>query len=441
MLLLLTSLSLTNSIRICIIGGGPSGLLFCERLTSSHNFPNNSAVDLFESRSNPSNSASDSRAYAIGGHRRLFQSCDEYSAGLSDFIKENGCSLEPKFILYNGGKFDSHITTQRTFSAALLKWIYKKIPAKNPKLPIQIKFVTKCVSVDPEAGIVYYKNADSEELKYKVYDLIIGADGANSAVRQAILTDRNRVSYESKPYPALWKSFQFEINLPSKRFSAARIIHKSIGGLSIFLPTGKMNILYFWSPQSIADMGNPIGFNKVEDIANLVTNLYGNTSIIEDFEEKANKLLASAPSNPCFVKLSRYHHSAGKVVLIGDAAHVMSSFLGQGMATSLLDANSLYKHLSASKWINLKEALEKYSAERVPENDALIDLNFLSYAIPTFAIVDILRSALFRQKTLSEMFITGGLNYQQIANKYKFWIKYGKRAYEKRFSKYSHLYV
>ena len=57
--------------------------------------------------------------------------------------------------------------------------------------------------------------------------------------------------------------------------------------------------------------------------------------------------------------------SAGRITLLGDAAHPMLPFLGQGAAMAMEDAYMLAVELARSP-DNVAAALEAYEAERVP---------------------------------------------------------------------------
>ena len=78
------------------------------------------------------------------------------------------------------------------------------------------------------------------------------------------------------------------------------------------------------------------------------------------------------------LKLNKYHHS-GNVALVGDAAHVMYSLLGQGVAYGFLTALMLASSLGKERKIST--ALENYSNDTLPEASAILYLNLISHAL------------------------------------------------------------
>jgi salicylate hydroxylase len=87
-----------------------------------------------------------------------------------------------------------------------------------------------------------------------------------------------------------------------------------------------------------------------------------------EFEPVARTILAATPPDECFRwgifdrdPLPRW--SAGRVTLLGDAAHPMTPFLGQGAAMALEDAMVIARCFAASE--SVAEALARYEAARI----------------------------------------------------------------------------
>jgi len=298
-------------------------------------------------------------------------------------------------------------------------------------------FNTKCLSVDPTEGLVYFQKQNDPNIFKSNFDLIIGADGANSVVRQSVLSDRNGgITYDSKPYPTIWKSIQLKLVSESKIGSAVFISDKNMICLSTALPNGNTCLTMWWTPTKKEEMKNPTSLNTPEAVKNLMERIFNDIPIADNIEVKSKEFFDKKSATMSYLRANKFYHSGGKVVIMGDAAHKMNAYLGEGMGSSLRDANCLFKHLQAYKWTNIPSALEKYSEESVPEAHALIDLNFLAYASPLFRIVELLWSKIFRQPMLFQQLIGGMFTYQQLAKKNKFWINGAKKAYLKRLSKF-----
>jgi kynurenine 3-monooxygenase len=100
--------------------------------------------------------------------------------------------------------------------------------------------------------------------------------------------------------------------------------------------------------------------------------LIGEETLKKDYFQNPRGSLISIKASP--------HHVLAKGILLGDAAHAMVPFYGQGLNCGLQDVQVLFKvldeHLicSATVPFGLQQALEAYSAERVEDCHAMCDL-------------------------------------------------------------------
>lgn len=80
------------------------------------------------------------------------------------------------------------------------------------------------------------------------------------------------------------------------------------------------------------------------------------------------------------IKCSPHHYSHSAVIL-GDSAHAMVPFYGQGMNAGLEDVRVLFSHLDAHPPTpaGRAEALDAYSTQRTPDASAICDLALRNY--------------------------------------------------------------
>jgi kynurenine 3-monooxygenase len=107
------------------------------------------------------------------------------------------------------------------------------------------------------------------------------------------------------------------------------------------------------------------------------------------------------------IKCQPYHH-AGSAVILGDAAHAMVPFYGQGMNAGLEDVRVLYEHLdqthpSADSPAAARSlALDSYTKTRHADAVAISDLALANYAEMSSHVL----SPLYRLRKFVEEFMT-----------------------------------
>jgi kynurenine 3-monooxygenase len=145
-----------------------------------------------------------------------------------------------------------------------------------------------------------------------------------------------------------------------------------------------------------------------------VTDLIPPETLIRDFSANPHLPLIS-------IKCSPYHFSSSAVI-VGDAAHAMVPFYGQGMNAGLEDVRILFgmldRHIpasqnatSAAKAEALKLALEEYSKVRVPDAQAMNDMALQNYVEMRASVISpVYRLRKYVEETLSVYF--PGLGWQ-----------------------------
>lgn len=204
-------------------------------------------------------------------------------------------------------------------------------------------------------------------------DLVIGCDGAYSAVRKEMMK-KPRFNYSQTYIPHaymelcmpqingdfamppnylhIWPRGQFMmIGLPNqdKTFT-----------LTLFMPTSTF--------ENITDREGLLQFFN-ENFRDSI-NLIGKEKLISDyFSNRALPLV----SVKCFP-----YNISGKAVIMGDAAHAMVPFYGQGMNCGMEDCLVLEDALEKYP-INLEKSLDEFSKNRNPDAEAMCDLAMYNY--------------------------------------------------------------
>ncbi|KAJ8120601.1 hypothetical protein O1611_g10326 [Lasiodiplodia mahajangana] len=253
------------------------------------------------------------------------------------------------------------------------------------------------------------------------FDFMIGADGAHSAVRYHLMKF-TRMNYNQEYIDTLWCEFQIKPNEVSNGQSAESKFRISPNHLHIW--PGK-EFMFIAIPSDDGSFTCTLflpgsRFATLEADPSLLPAFFdsvfpGVTSLITPDE-----LISSFQANPHLplisIKCHPYHFSSS-VVIIGDAAHAMVPFYGQGMNAGLEDVRILFsiidKH-ATGEIQNLGDhgvddaafrralALKEYSETRAVDAHAINDLALQNYVEMRASVL----SPIYRLRKFLEEFLS-----------------------------------
>ncbi|KAF1829264.1 FAD/NAD(P)-binding domain-containing protein [Decorospora gaudefroyi] len=252
----------------------------------------------------------------------------------------------------------------------LRNWLSTNIPIKWGKRVQHIQHSDQGVSVTFEDGT----SAQG--------DILVGADGVKSAVRQQLLQKSHDELLKVIPLAAIvgqltisGEAFKRQLELSHGSYSLidAQRGYLTFCSLHDVAPDGKSARYYWIMSRNDATIADPDHWLKK---ATQQEKLDYVREIIKSRDPKFREIFDLTPVEGireethvwCDLELSSL--PAGRVILMGDAAHVMTPFRGEGGYNTFLDAMSLAKSLdrlekrgAGSDIKAIKAEVEDYNAE------------------------------------------------------------------------------
>ena len=223
------------------------------------------------------------------------------------------------------------------------------------------------------------------------FDFLIGADGAHSAVRFHMMKYA-RVNYQQEYIDTLWCEFLIPPKQSDSSFAIdANHLHIWPAGSFMFIAIPSLDKSFtctlfaskthFDSISKDSKANLPGFFNQ--HFPGVTPELISPDQLQKQFDDNPHLPLISIKCRP-------YHYNSS-VVILGDAAHAMVPFYGQGMNAGLEDVRTLFEILDNSSVYDdtksnakLREearaaALNEYTSQRAPDAAAINDLALRNY--------------------------------------------------------------
>src|SRR5438445_1183084 len=234
---------------------------------------------------------------------------------------------------------------------------------------VRVHFNHKCTDVHLESASAQLETAEGTVTARG--DAVIGVDGAFSAVRKSMQRDIASFQYDESYLAHGYK----ELTIPPGPDGSWRMeknaLHiwprKSFMMIALPNPDGSFTCTLFWEfegPRSFATTKTDADVRRFfdEEFSDAFPLM---PTLLEDFRENPTGSLVTIRCAPWFYR--------NKVCLLGDAAHAVVPFYGQGMNAAFEDCVVLDECL-AELPNNRERAFAEYFSRRKENADALADL-------------------------------------------------------------------
>lgn len=230
----------------------------------------------------------------------------------------------------------------------IIEFLYERIPRNTVHTNRQFSHF---LFDDDKAIAAVFKNGDME-----YGDIFIGADGARSAVREALFGPTKFINTEVKEVVGISKLPDFAKN-NSKVFQ--KYVSDSSGLAFGYIPTSEDELVWF---MQFDVKLYPFIYENSSFLKEMVSDL------LHDFPEDVQWIIQNSDFEQAYLwhardfdLLSQFHQK--NIVLIGDAAHLALPFTSAGTTNALIDVETILE--KTFKFDNLEDIFSSYFQDRI----------------------------------------------------------------------------
>ena len=353
--------------KFVLIGSGLAGGLLAAYL-GRHGYD----VDLYERRADPrEGNIVGGRSINLALSTRGIHALEQL--GIADEVLQDAIPMRGRMIHDKSG--DLHFAPYDVDPKKCINSIGRAalnttvIEAAQRYSNVRVHFNHRCTDVDLTEPVAYFETEEGQATAKG--DAVIGVDGAFSAVRQSMQKKLGNFEYDESYLAHGYKELTIPPGQDGSWQMEKNALHiwprKSFMMIALPNPDGSFTCTLFWEfegPRSFAmtktdDQVCDFFREEFPDAVPLMPTL------LQDFKDNPTGSLVTIRCAPWFY--------VDKVALVGDAAHAVVPFYGQGMNAAFEDCVVLNECLE--KFPSDRErAFAEYFVSRKENADALADL-------------------------------------------------------------------
>ena len=236
---------------------------------------------------------------------------------------------------------------------------------------VNIHFYRRCVNYDIKSKILTFQNDDTGGRETVQADIVIGTDGAFSAIRRALFDNVPNFNYAQDFLEHGYKELVIPPNSSGKHRMKEDVFH--IWPRGDFMLIGIPNIDGSFTCTLFFRHEGHESFDRLktkQDVEKFFNEIFSDAvplmpTLLDDFMNNPTGSLVTVKCAPW--------HVGGQAMLMGDAAHAIVPFYGQGMNCGFEDCTALGDILDAGEtdWAAI---FRKLFEARKANTDAIADM-------------------------------------------------------------------
>jgi len=293
--------------------------------------------------------------------------------GLATIIKKISIPMHGRFIHNPDGStaYQPYGKEGQYINSVSRSVLNKKLMNAAEQEGVQIFFQEKCTAINWQQNEIEFESSLTGDTTTVTADLIFGADGAFSSARLQHQLQHDRFDYQQHYIDYGYKELTIPAG-PGNSFQAEQnVLHiwprKDFMLIGLPNPEGNFTCTLFFPFEG------ELSFQQLdteEKVTTFFKNVFPDTlSLIPDITRQFfQNPVSSLVTVKCFPWIRE-----DRFALIGDAAHAIVPFFGQGMNCGFEDCRIL-DELIEKNGDNWKDILQQYQAIRKPDADAIAEL-------------------------------------------------------------------
>ncbi|CAN5183762.1 NAD(P)/FAD-dependent oxidoreductase [soil metagenome] len=294
--------------------------------------------------------------------------------GIGDEIRKISIPMHGRFIHHQDGTtgFQPYGKKGQFINSVSRAGINMKLMDLAESLPnVKINFSETCKSVDSKNGKSTFHNEETKTESTVESDLIFGSDGAFSASRLSAMMGHDRFEYKQFYLEHGYKELVIPAGPNGEFLIEKNALH--IWPRKSFMMIALPNIDGTFTCTLFMPFEGENSFEKIktkDDVTKFFNEVFPDAvplmpTLLEDYFNNPSSSLVTVKCYPWTFD--------DKLALIGDAAHAIVPFYGQGMNCGFEDCVVLNELIDKHNE-NWPEIMQEYQELRKPDGDAVADL-------------------------------------------------------------------